>query len=90
MKKNYNDSLHFEESPAFELPDFSIRLLGETKIENEKYVEGFFIYYDYKISSETSSVIVSWTSGTGFTSPGSFEFEGKKWVLDVKSKKILP
>ena len=43
MQKNYNDTLNFEESDSFELPDFSITFLGETKVEKEKYVNEFFI-----------------------------------------------
>ena len=93
MKKNYGDILNFEEIDSFELPDFTITFLGETKVENAHYVNKYFVYYDYEIKNAKDSIIVSWTPGTGLVSPGNFEFGGKKWVLDVQSGKgieILP
>ena len=47
MRKDYGDMLNFEESDSFDLPDFSITFLGETKVKKEDYVNEFFVYYDY-------------------------------------------
>lgn len=93
MKKNYGDILNFKEADSFELPDFTITFLGETKVENAHYVNKYFVYNDYEIKGGAESIIVSWTPGTGFVSPGNFEFVGKKWVLDVQPGKgiaVLP
>lgn len=93
MEKNYGDILNFKEADSFELPDFIIIFLGETKVEKDNYVNKYFVYYDYEIKNGADSIVVSWSPGTGFVSPGNFEFGGKKWVLDNQSSdgiKILP
>jgi len=84
MKKNYGNILNFQEADSFELSDFTISFLGETKVEKDNYVNKYFVYYDYEIKNGADSIIVSWTPGTGFVSPGNFEFGGKKWVLDIQ------
>lgn len=84
MNKNYGEILNFQESKSIDLPDFTITFLGETKREKEGFVNGFFVYFDYEIKKGADSMIVSWTPGTGFVSPGNFDFGGQKWVLDIQ------
>ena len=82
MQKQYGDFLDFKESASFELPDFTITFLGQSAVEKPQYAGRVFTYFDYELKSADQTLIVSWSGGTGFVSPGNFEFLGKKWVLD--------
>jgi hypothetical protein len=89
MKKKYGEILDFQQSNSFELPDFSITFLGETKVKDELHehlVIKYRIYFDYEMKSKNRKIIVSWSPGLGFIVPGNFEFGGKKWVLDNQVK----
>jgi len=85
---NYGEIITYEKDKALEFPDFSIKYTGERKEEVPQYAQGYFIYYDFEISTDNKSDIVSWSSGTGSIGPKYFNFNNQDYVLE-KGASIL-
>jgi hypothetical protein len=93
MNKQYGELLDFDQEKSYKLADFNIQFLGKTKIEAPEYVNNHFEYFDYELEANGEKLIISWTPGTGFSAPCSFEFLNRKWAFDNSQKDgfiILP
>jgi hypothetical protein len=71
-----------------EFPDFTVEYLGERRKILPVYPRGF-LYYDFKFSQGKTEKVISWTTGTGIIDPTDFEFDGKRYHLELRRSEKL-
>lgn len=48
-----------------------------------------FRFFDFKISNDKESKTISWSAGTGDIAPSDFEFDGKKYQIEMSKSESL-
>lgn len=89
INKQYGRKITLGKGENIKYPDFQIIFLGERKESVPKYARGYFIYYDFEISSGNEKKVVSWSAGTGDIAPLPFDFKGQKYVLEKDTSDIF-
>jgi|SRR6267142_2263064 len=85
---SYGTRVKYRASQKIDFPDFTVEYVGERRKSLPVYPRGF-IYYDFKVSKEKTEKIVSWTTGTGIIDPTDFEFDGKRYHLELRRSEKL-
>jgi hypothetical protein len=85
---SYGVRVKYRPSQRIEFPDFTIEYVGERRKSVSVYPRGF-LYYDFKITRERAEKVISWTTGTGIIDPTDFEFEGKRYHLELRRSEKL-
>ncbi|MGB9476520.1 MAG: hypothetical protein WCE87_15755 [Candidatus Udaeobacter sp.] len=88
QKAAYGTPVKYQLGKKIEFPDFTVEYLGERRKSSSVYPRGF-LYYDFKVTKETSEKVISWTTGTGIIDPTDFEFEGKRYHLELRRSEKL-
>ena len=88
QKAAYGTPVKYQLGKKVEFPDFTVEYLGERRKISSVYPRGF-LYYDFKVSKGTSEKVISWTTGTGNIDPTDFEFEGKRYHLELRRSEQL-
>ncbi len=87
----YNTVVEFEKGKVIKFPDFSLEYMDE-RSEKKSFPNGNtinFRFYDFKISNEKDSKVISWSFGTGDIAPLDFEFDGKNYQLEMSKSEAL-
>ena len=82
MQYQYGEKIKFLDKKQIRLPDFSITFQDERRAKSPVYPRGF-LFYDFDLTKGKTHKVISWTSGTGDISPVAFEFEEKKFILEM-------
>jgi hypothetical protein len=85
---SYGTRVKYREGQKIEFPDFTVQYLGERRKSLPVYPRGF-LYYDFKVSRGKAEEVVSWTTGTGIIDPTDFEFDGKRYHLELRRSEKL-
>ena len=88
QKASYGTRVKYRAGQKIEFPDFTIEYVGERRKSVSVYPRGF-LYYDFKVSKGKSEKVVSWTTGTGIIDPTDFEFDGKRYHLELRRSEKL-
>jgi hypothetical protein len=88
QKVSYGTRVKYRVGQKIEFPDFTVEYLGERRKSVPVYPRPF-IYYDFKISRGKTENMVSWTTGTGVIDPTDFEFDGKRYHLELRRSEKL-
>ena len=78
----------YSSSQALHYPDFDL-LCNETKEDSRPTDLPLGPIYYFSISSKTSHVDVSWSSGFGDIGPTLFDIDGKKFFLEMINSDYL-
>lgn len=84
----YGKKMNYLDREIKKLPDFSIRFLNERHEQSPVFRPGF-TFYDFEITNGTETKTVSWSSGTGDVGPTFFDFDGQRYVLELKASKAF-
>jgi hypothetical protein len=76
----YGTKVTYSQGTVIHFPDFDVTYLGSRKVPSKVYPRGF-TYEDFRVSKDSRSTTVSWTSGTGLVVPCAFKFDGQKYQL---------
>jgi hypothetical protein len=87
-KAPYGARVKYRTGEKIEFPDFTIEYVGERRQSVSVYPRGF-LYSDFKITRERAEKVISWTTGTGIIDPTDFEFEGKRYHLELRRSEKL-
>jgi hypothetical protein len=82
----YGDKVKFAKGQALNFPDFDLTYKGRRHVATPKYPRGFD-YDDFTVSRGGTSKTVSWSSGTGVIDWADFEFDGKKFQLELRGSR---
>jgi hypothetical protein len=85
---SYGTRVNYRASRKIDFPDFTVEYVGERRKTLPVYPRGF-LYYDFKITSGKTEKVVSWTTGTGIIDPTDFEFDGKRYHLELRRSEKL-
>jgi len=85
---SYGTRVKYGTGQKIEFRDFTAEYLGERRKSLPVYPRGF-LYYDFKISRGKAEKVVSWTTGTGIIDPTDFEFDGKRYHLELRRSEKL-
>jgi hypothetical protein len=85
---SYGTRVKYRASQKIDFPDFTVAYLGERRKTLPVYPRGF-LYYDFKFTNGKTEKVVSWTTGTGIIDPADFEFEGKRYHLELRRSEKL-
>ena len=85
---SYGTRVKYRAGQKSEFPDFTVEYLGERRKSLPVYPRGF-LYYDFKVSRGQAEKVVSWTTGTGIIDPTDFEFDGKRYHLELRHSEKL-
>ena len=85
---SYGTRVKYGARQKIEFPDLTVEYLGERGKSLPVYPRGF-LYYDFKISGGKAEKVVSWTTGTGIIDPTDFEFDGKRYHLELRRSEKL-
>jgi hypothetical protein len=88
QKASYGTHVKYRTGQKVEFPDFTVEYIGERRKILSVYPRGF-LYYDFKISKGKTEKVVSWTTGTGIIDPTDFEFDGKRYHLELRHSEKL-
>ena len=80
---SYGTRVKYLPGQKIEFPDFTIEYVGERRKSVSVYPRGF-LYYDFKVSKGKAEKMVSWTTGAGIIDPTDFEFDGKRYHLELR------
>lgn len=83
MKAEYGTKVKYEKGKELEFPDFDLSYIGTRDVKVPVYGPGHFTYYEFEISSGKERKTVSWSSGTGEIGPVEFNFNGKRYALEL-------
>jgi hypothetical protein len=83
QKGSYGTHVKYRAGEKIEFPDFTLEYVGERRKSVSVYPRGF-LYYDFKASKGKAEKMVSWTTGTGVIDPRDFEFDGKRYLLELR------
>lgn len=79
----YGEPVRFRKDRVVEFVDFSVRYLGERRVEDPMFKPGF-IFHDFEIRSPKSVRTVSWSSGTGVIDSVEFTVDGSVFDLELR------
>jgi hypothetical protein len=82
------EKINYLDRETKRLPDFSIRFLKERHEQSPMFRPGF-MFYDFDVTNGTETKTVSWSSGTGDIGPTFFDFNGQRYVLELKASKAF-
>ena len=85
---SYGTRAKYRAGEKIGFPDFTVEYVGERRKTVPVYPRGF-LYYDFKVSKGKTEKIVSWTTGTGIIDPTDFEFDGKRYHLELRHSEKL-
>ena len=85
---SYETRVKYRAREKIDFPDFTVEYLGERRKTLPVYPRGF-LYYDFKITRGKTEKVVSWTTGTGIIDPTDFEFDGKRYHLELRRSEKL-
>ena len=85
---SYGTHVKYRASQKIDFPDFTVEYVDKRRKSLPVYPRGF-IYCDFKVSKEKTEKIVSWTTGTGIIDPTDFEFDGKRYHLELRRSERL-
>lgn len=85
---SYGTRVKYRTGQKIEFPDFTVEYFGERRKSLPVYPRGF-LYYDFKLSKGKSEKVISWTTGTGIIDPTDFEFDGKRYHLELRRSEKL-
>ena len=85
---SYGTRVKYRAREKIDFPDFTVEYLGERRKTLPVYPRGF-LYYDFKITRGKTERVVSWTTGTGIIDPTDFEFDGKRYHLELRRSEKL-
>jgi hypothetical protein len=85
---SYGTRVKYRAGQKIEFPDFTVEYVGERRKSLPVYPRGF-LYYDFKVSRGKSEKVISWTTGTGIIDPTDFEFDGKRYHLELRRSEKL-
>jgi hypothetical protein len=85
---SYGTRVKYRAREKIDFPDFTIDYMGERRKILPVYPRGF-LYYDFKITRGKTEKVVSWTTGTGIIDPTDFEFDGKRYHLELRRSEKL-
>ena len=85
---SYGIRVKYRASQKIDFPDFTVEYMGERRKTLPVYPRGF-LYYDFKIARGKIEKVVSWTTGTGIIDPTDFEFDGKRYHLELRRSEKL-
>jgi hypothetical protein len=85
---SYGTRVKYRAGQKIEFPDFTVEYLDERRKSLPVYPRGF-LYYDFKVSRGKYEKVVSWTTGTGIIDPTDFEFDGKRYHLELRRSEKL-
>lgn len=88
---DYNKVVEYEKGKILKFPDFTLEYLDE-RTEKKDFPDGSsltFRFFDFKISGEKESKVISWSFGTGDIAPVDFEFDGKKYQIEMSNSEAL-
>jgi hypothetical protein len=85
---SYGTRVKYTAGQKIEFPDFRVEYLGERRKSLPVYPRGF-LYYDFKLSKGKTEKVISWTTGTGIIDPTDFEFDGKRYHLELRRSEKL-
>ena len=88
QKASYGTHVKYRTGEKIEFPDFTVEYVGERRKTVPVYPRGF-LYYDFKVSKGNTEKVVSWTTGTGIIDPTDFEFDGKRYHLELRRSEKL-
>jgi hypothetical protein len=88
QKASYGTRVKYRVGKKIEFPDFTVEYVGERRKSLPVYPRGF-LYYDFKVSKGKSEKVISWTTGTGIIDPTDFEFDGKRYHLELRRSEKL-
>jgi signal peptidase I len=83
QKASYGTRVKYRPGEKIEFPDFTVEYVGERRKTVPVYPRGF-LYYDFTVSKGKVEKVVSWTTGTGTIDPTDFEFDGKRYHLELR------
>jgi hypothetical protein len=78
----------YKAGQKIEFRAFTVEYLGERRKSTPVYPRGF-LYYDFKVSRGKTEKVISWTTGTGIIDPTDFEFDGKRYHLELRRSEKL-
>ncbi len=87
----YNTVVEYEKGKVLQFPDFTLEYLDE-RTEKKDFPNGntiSFKFFDFRISNEKESKVIAWSFGTGDIAPLDFEFDGKKYQLEMSNSESL-
>jgi hypothetical protein len=85
---SYGTRVKYRAGQKIEFPDFTVEYLGKRRKSPPVYPRGF-LYYDFKVSKGKTEKMISWTTGTGIIDPTDFEFDGKRYYLELRRSEKL-
>ena len=85
---SYGTPVKYRAGEKIQFPDFTVEYLGQHRKRLPNYPRGF-LYYDFKLGKGKSQKVISWTTGTGIIDPTDFEFEGKRYHLELRRSQKL-
>ena len=85
---SYGTRVKYRAGQKIEFPDFTVEYVGERRKSLPVYPRGF-LYYDFKVSRGKSEKVISWTTGTGIIDPTDFEFDRKRYHLELRRSEKL-
>ena len=85
---SYGTRVKYRAGQKIEFPDFTVEYVAERRQSIPVYPRGF-LYYDFKVSRGKSEKVISWTTGTGIIDPTDFEFDGKRYHLELRRSEKL-
>jgi signal peptidase I len=88
QKASYGTRVKYRPGEKIEFPDFTVEYVGERRKTVPVYPRGF-LYYDFKVSKGKAEKVISWTTGTGIIDPTDFEFDGKRYHLELRRSEKL-
>jgi hypothetical protein len=78
----YGQKINYLDRKSKQLPDISVRFVGERK-ENSKIFPSGFVNEDFEVVKAVETKKVSWSSGTGDIGPIFFDIGGEPYVLEL-------
>lgn len=84
----YGEKVQYSVNQDLHFPGFSLRYIGERKVENPKFIHGF-LYYDFDVFTDMEKQTISWSAGTGDIAPLFFKLRNLDYVLEKGSSDIF-
>jgi hypothetical protein len=88
---DYNKVVEYEKGKVIKFPEFTLEYLDE-RSEKKDFPNGnsiTFKFFDFKLTSEKETKVISWSFGSGHIAPVDFEFEGKKYQIEMSNSEAL-
>lgn len=86
---NYNSKVNFKLKQEILFPDFTIQYMGKESVQGPNQARWKMTIYHFLVLKGDINKKISWSSGTGDIGPLLFEFNNKKFALELKYSEIL-